>query len=249
MPTDYYQLTEHGRRNRLRAVAAAALEEYSLDVVRMRGLTDATNGVFRLDTSDGGRYAMRVGLGPPAGHTAAEFRSEMEWIRTLADQSDVVVPDPVPTRSGTYVMVASADDVPHDRPCAVFSWLEGPLLADRLTPASMHAYGATMAKMHRQAAGFAPSDGFTAVRYDTVYPYDLPFIVFSDAGDELLPPERRTLFDEARVLVEQTLEGLAAREPARILHGDFHPWNAKINRGVVAAFDFEDIVWGWPVQD
>lgn len=249
MPRDYYELTEQGRRNRLRAVAAAALDEYSLDVVRMRGLTDATNGVFRLDTADGGRYAMRVGLGPPAGHTAEEIRSEVEWIRTLADHSDVIVPLPVPTRGGAYVTVASADDVPHDRPCAVFSWLEGPLLADRLSPDSMRACGATMAKMHEQAADFIPSAGFTAVRYDTVYPYDLPFIVFSDAGEELLPPERRTLFDDVRVLVEGTLDDLAAREPARILHGDFHPWNAKINRGVVAAFDFEDIVWGWPVQD
>ena len=249
MATDYYDLSEQGRRNRLRGVAAAALEEYELDVVRMRGLTDATNGMFRLDTSDGSRYAMRVGLGPPAGHTALEFRSEMEWVHALAAGSDVIVPTPVPKRLGGYVALAGAADVPHERPCAVFSWLEGPLLADRLSPASVGEFGATMARMHVAAAAFVPSPGFTAASYDRVYPYDLPFVVFTDAGDDLLPAERRAAFEEAYALVERTIGRLASREPARVLHGDFHPWNAKVNRGVVSAFDFEDMVWGWPVQD
>ena len=249
MPRDYYDLTDHGRRNRLRVVAAAALGDYALDVVRMRGLTDATNGVFRLDTSDGARYAMRVGLGPPVGHSPEEFASEMEWIHALARGTDVVVPDPVPTRTGEYMTFAGAPDVPHQRPCAVFTWLEGPQLADRLSETSMHAYGATMAKMHAFAAVFEPSPGFTAPSYDRVYPYDLPFVVFDKASDDLLPPARRDVFREAYSVVEQTVGGLVAREAPRILHGDFHPWNAKVNRGVVAAFDFEDMLWGWPVQD
>lgn len=249
MQIDYYDLTEQGRRNRLRSVAAAALRDFDLDVVRMRGLTDATNGVFRLDTSDGSRYAMRVGLGPPAGHTIAEFASETEWIHALSCETDVTVPDPIPMRRGGYVTSAGAPGVPHQRPCAVFSWLEGPLLADRLSDVSMFAYGATMAKMHRHAANFTPSRGFTAPHYDRVYPYDLPFVVFTDADDSLLPPERRAVFEEAYELVELTIGALTDTEAPRILHGDFHPWNAKFNRGVIAAFDFEDMVWGWPVQD
>lgn len=249
MAKDYYDLSEQGRRNRLRTVAVAALEDYEFDVVRMRGLTDATNGVFRLDASDGSRYAMRVGLGPPGGHTAKEFRSEMEWVHALAAQSNVIVPTPVATRSGAHVTLASAANVPHERPCAVFSWLEGPLLADRLSADSMHAYGATMAQMHRNAASFVPSAGFMAARYDEVYPYDLPFAVFTEAGEDLLPAARRRVFEDAYTLVERTIGTLTSGEPARILHGDFHPWNAKFNRGTIAAFDFEDMVWGWPVQD
>jgi Ser/Thr protein kinase RdoA (MazF antagonist) len=35
----------------------------------------------------------------------------------------------------------------------------------------------------------------------------------------------------------------------RVLHGDLHSWNVKVTGGRVVAFDFEDLMWGWPVQD
>jgi Ser/Thr protein kinase RdoA (MazF antagonist) len=245
----YYDLTERGRRNRLRSVAREALRRWPLEVVRMRGMTDATNGVFRLDTADGGRYAMRVGLGPPIGHTPEETRSEAEWLHALAVESPVRVPDPVPTIDGDYVVVASAEGVPHERTCALFTWLEGPLLADRLDAGSMEAYGAAMARLHEHARTFRPSGSFAAGTFDAVYPYDGPFVIFESVSDDLLPVERRAVFEEARRLVEMVIRDLERSEPARIIHADLHIWNAKINRGRVAVFDFEDMLWGWPVQD
>ena len=82
---DYDLLTDAGRRRRLRRLAIQALDDYDLDVVRMRAMTDATNGVFRLDTADGGRFAMRVGMGPPAGHRPDEVDSELEFLRFVAE--------------------------------------------------------------------------------------------------------------------------------------------------------------------
>ncbi len=35
----------------------------------------------------------------------------------------------------------------------------------------------------------------------------------------------------------------------QLLHGDFHPWNVKVRQSRIAAFDFEDLMWGWPIQD
>ena len=246
---DYHDLTDEGRRRRLAGVAREALASYALDVVAMRGLTDATNGVFRLDTADGGRYAMRVGLGPPAGHTADEMRSEAAFLEAIRGEPGIVVPRPVPSRSGDVVVEASAPNVPHARACMVFTWLEGSLLADRLDAVTVGGLGEVMARLHRAASGFDPPTGFTAPRFDSVYPYDLPFIVFSDAGGVLLPPHRRTLYAEGLGHVERALADLAGREPMRVLHGDLHMWNAKVDHGRISVFDFEDIVWGWPVQD
>jgi len=246
---DYAELTEEGRRRRLKVLALDALEEYDLDVVRVRGMTDATNGVFRIDTSDGERYAMRVGLGPPVGHTEAEMQSEMKLLLALSDTSDVVVPRPVAAADGRFVTTASASIVPGERLCAVFTWLEGPLLADRLDAGHIPAYGATMARLHVAAERFTPGPTFTAPRFDTLYPYDLPFSVFTDAGSDLLPPSRRSVFEEGSNVVEDALAKLTGTEKMRILHGDLHPWNVKVNRGRMAVFDFEDMVWGWPVQD
>lgn len=246
---DYYELTDEGRRRRLAVVARSALRHYDLDVVAMRGLTDATNAVFRLDTANGDRYAMRVGLGPPAGHTADEMRSEAAFLDALTGRRGIVVPTPIAARSGDVVVEASDPAVPHRRACMVFSWLRGPLLADKLETVTIEPLGETMARLHEAALQFVPPDGFIAPRFDTVYPYDLPFVVFTDASEDLLPPERRAVFSQAHEIVDTALGVLAARGPMRVLHGDLHMWNVKLNRAEIAVFDFEDMVWGWPVQD
>jgi Ser/Thr protein kinase RdoA (MazF antagonist) len=216
----------------------------------MRAMADATNGVFRLDTADGDRYAMRVSMGPPIGHTPEETRSEAEWLHAIAERSSVLVPDPVPTVDGDYVVVASAEGVvPKERPCAVFTWLEGPLLAERIDLRSMEAYGAAMASLHDHALTFRPSASFIASTYDTVYPYEEPLVLFDSVGDDLLPAERRAVFAEAHGLVDAAIRDLQGAESVRMIHADLHVWNVKINRGRVAVFDFEDMLWGWPVQD
>ena len=246
---DYYDLTERGRRNRMRAIAWKALERWPFDVTRMRAMSDATNGVFRLDTTDGDRFAMRVSLGPPIGHTPDETRSEAEWLHALAEQSSVPVPDPVPTDDGEYVVVESAEGVPNERPCSIYTWLDGPILADRIDRRSMEAYGAAMAHLHEQALSFQPSASFTASSFDSVYPYDDPFVLFETVGEDLLPQARRALFQEAFAVVDAAIGDLERSEPMRITHADLHVWNAKIHRGRVGVFDFEDMLWGWPVQD
>ncbi len=246
---DFYELTERGRIRRLRTVAEQVLDAYDLDVVRMRTLTDATNAMFRLDCAAGDRYAMRVGLGPPNGHSVAAMRSEMEWLQGLGTIESPVVPQPVPSRSGELVVVGSAPGVPYDPPCAVFSWLEGSLLAERADNMSFESYGAAMATLHRAALEFEPSAEFVAPEYTTVYPYGSEFVVFDRAGDDLLPAPRREVFERGHARVDALFSSLPHREPMRLLHGDFHGWNVKVDHGKLAAFDFEDMLWGWPAQD
>ncbi len=146
-------------------------------------------------------------------------------------------------------MVGSAPGVPYDPPCAVFSWLDGSLLAERADDMSFESYGAAMAHLHRAALEFEPSAQFVAPEYTTVYPYGSEFVVFTRAGDELLPASRREVFEQGHALVDTLFSSLPDREPMRLLHGDFHGWNVKVDRGKLAAFDFEDMLWGWPAQD
>ena len=246
---DYYELTDEGRRRRLKPLAVEALEEYDLDVVRMRGLADATNGIFRLDTADGRRYAMRIGLGPPIGHTEEEMASEVAFLCTMAANPHVAVPEPIRRRDGDWYGYVSGDGVPHPRPVVIFTWLEGSLLADRVDRIGLRGFGETVAHLHDAGRRFEAPAGFTVPTFDRVYPYDLPFIVFSDAGDELLPPERLGVYRTGLEIVEAALARLASHEPPRVIHGDLHGWNVKVDHGRLSVFDFEDLLWGWPVQD
>ena len=41
----------------------------------------------------------------------------------------------------------------------------------------------------------------------------------------------------------------SSRTGLRVLHYDLHQWNVKVYRGQLVPFDFEDLMWGFPVQD
>ena len=57
------------------------------------------------------------------------------------------------------------------------------------------------------------------------------------------------MFRRAAERVEAAIARLHATGPMRLLHGDLHVWNVLVHRGQLAAIDFEDLMWGWPIQD
>ncbi|MCB2222966.1 MAG: phosphotransferase [Actinobacteria bacterium] len=246
---DYTALTPVGQARRLRRVVAAALAHYDLEPARLRLLSNDTNGVFRLDTAAGGKYVVRVGLGGDIGHAPEQVAAETGWLAALAADTDIPVPAPVPARDGRRFVTASAAGVPGARHVVVFTWLPGRLLDERLSAAVMPAYGALMARLHAHGASYRPPGGGPTARYDRLDPFDEPWVLF-DLGPDALPPGRRRVYEQARDLVEEGLRRLrGCGAPMQILHGDLHPWNVKAGRGGLAPFDFEDLMWGWPVQD
>ena len=74
-------------------------------------------------------------------------------------------------------------------------------------------------------------------------------MLFGPSPSPLLPPDRLAVFRRAAERVEEAIARLQATGPLRLLHGDFHVWNVLVHRGDLAAIDFEDLMWGWPIQD
>jgi Ser/Thr protein kinase RdoA (MazF antagonist) len=246
---DFYSLTYRGRAQRLRKIALAALEDYDLDADRVRLITNSYNGIFRVDTSGGQKYVLRVCL--PLEHTREQIHSEMVWLHALRRETDLLVPQPLITRNGDFFTIKEAAGVPEPRHCVIFSWVPGRDLDQQLTVENMTRFGAFAARLHKHAGAFDPTEGFSvSYRFDQVFPFNEPVILFEEAHRELLPPERRALFQNVVERVGSAIGRLkASGEPLRILHGDLHRWNVKVYRGKIGAFDFEELMWGWPVQD
>lgn len=253
---DFYQLTYRGRALRLRQMALMALREYDLDVNNLRLLTNETNGIFRVDTINGEKYILRI-TDPLGSHSLEEIRSEMMWLIALRQDTNLGVPEPVFTRKGEMAISVEIDHVPEPRHCAIFSWVPGVNLADRLSKENMYKLGAFTALLHTHAATFTPPHGFHVRMLDKAFPYSdpdfpnvEPIVLFDEEHRDLFPHDRFATYLQAEERVQEALDKLFAdKHGLRVTHNDLHQWNTKVYRGKLYVLDFEDLAWGYPVQD
>jgi Ser/Thr protein kinase RdoA (MazF antagonist) len=244
---DFSELTLRGRARRLRRIASAALEHYSLDVIRVRLITNSFNCIFRVDTSDREKYVLRVNL--PHQRTLQEIRSEMTWLAALRRDTDLGVPEPLPTHDGALVTTVKAEGVPEPRHCVIFSWMPGLNLSERLSEENIRKLGELTAQLHNHADLFVLPKDCWCRTYDRVFPFE-DTVLFDETYAGLFYPERRAIYERAMERVQEALDRLNAdRRQLRVLHADLHQWNVKVYRGRLYALDFDDCMWGYPVQD
>ena len=244
----YSQLTVAGQARRLRRLALNALVHYDLPVQRLRLVTNDFNGIFRVDAG-GQKYILRVTL-PEGGHNLDSVQAETAWLSALSRDTGLSVPRPLAARSGEYVVTAQAEGVPEPRMCILFTWVPGSDLADHLTDENLSKLGVLSAQLHAHAEHFDLPQELRIFRFDRVFPFPEPVILFEERFATLFPPERRQIFEQAIGRAQQAIERLqASGEPMRLTHGDLHCWNVRLARGVLSPIDFEDMMWAWPVQD
>ena len=245
----YASLTERGQARRLRGLAFNALKHYDLEVSRLSLITNSVNGIFRLDTRSGGKWILRVSL-PEGGHSIEHVEAEMDWLEALSNDTSLSVPRPFPARNGRLVIQAKAPGVPEPRLCAVFSWVPGTDLARHISPTTMAGLGELAARLHQHALTYAPSPKHSLLRFDKVFLFPEPVILFEKQFATLFTPQRRMIFQKAVDWAQDSIDQLkASGEAMRIVHGDLHQWNVRFSHGVLSPIDFEDLMWGWPVQD
>jgi Ser/Thr protein kinase RdoA (MazF antagonist) len=235
---------ERERAARLRPLAERAVARYDLPSPTLTLLTNDWNCVFRIDTVDGSRYVLRIGL-PESGPDRA--LAEAAWLAALATDGSVVVPEPVPAHDGSLAVVAEAEGVPEPRTCVVFKWLEGRPLIEVSSEENLEAFGATIARLHLQAAGFHVPPGMRV--WDSPYPFEEPRVLFEAEHAASLGGFRAT-YERALDVTVKAIERLQAAEPPRMIHADLHEDNVFVRAdGSLAVLDFDDCLAGWPVQD
>ena len=168
----------------------------------------------------------------------------------LRRDTDLVVPEPVPTREGMVIQTVETTGVPEARHCVLFRWLEGRNTYRHPAPRTVMALGRALATLQDHADTFSPPDGFTRRRHDSVWPHGRLDAIGADEPDPIFTPARRTVLREGAERVGRALERLYA-DPSglRFLHADLHLGNVKRHRERLHLLDFDDSVWCFPVQD
>ncbi len=245
----YEELTFRGQILRTRELCLKALEEYPIEAARVRYLTTESTTMFRVDARDGSKYVLR--LYSELDSSLAENQTEMFWLSALARDTDLRVTQPVARQDGDYLTFVSVAGVPGEKRCALYKWVPGSQLAQRVSPRTYRQLGVIMAKLHKHAESLNPPAHICPKRWDRVFYYpDEPVVYNTPEYGHLFRPGQVELVERAIAQVEPFLANLY-RELGRpfIIHADLHYWNVHIYRGELYVIDFEDLVLGYPVQD
>lgn len=236
-----------------RRVALDALTRFDVRPARVRRLPRGWNTGYGVRDRDGARYVLRVHRDGGPDHDAV--RTELAWLRALRRDTDLMVPQPVPTRDGDLLVVV---DRPGGGTAAVdlLRWVDGSFLgAERTRPAHLRAYGRLTATLHAHAAGWGAGRaasrpdplGWTEVaRRSGADPFDPGVVADATAALRALDPS----WDTGAVAAVVAAAG-AARDAARadgevsLVHADLHHENVLVvgrdaGGPVVGAIDFDD---------
>lgn len=242
----FYELSRQGKIRRMVQLAWTAMQAYPIDVAAVRLLTNDYNAIFRVDAGNGQRYMLRINK--PGTRTAQEIQSEMAWLTALRQDTDLLIPLPLPTATGKWVVTLDPPDMLEPRHCAAFVWLEGRIIGNQLSRMTLYKVGVLMAHLHNHADRFVPPPDFCTTRLDQVWPFGMPAGVRDNVG--IFSPCLHDLICRAAARVKQLMDELYADQSGlRFLHLDLHTGNVIQQQGRLGVLDFDDSRWAYAVQD
>ena len=242
------ELTEQGKTRRLHGLARTVLGEYDLEVARLRCIARHTNSTFRVDTTTGERFALRVGTDPV--DTEVDTPTEVAWLRALEEEPGIDAVHVIPTGDGADLVEIDHPGVDGLRTCVLFSWIPGRAIGDAAGPGDYHRRGELAARLHDHGQAWRRPPGLRPLVWDRIFYYPTePVVLYQEQYQHLLMPERTRIVRAVEAKAAAELARLHRDQQTFILHGDLHPWNIHTHRGRLVAFDFEDLMVGAPVQD
>ncbi|MCA0144034.1 phosphotransferase enzyme family protein [Blastococcus sp. LR1] len=225
-----------------REIALTALRRYDLVPRRVSRAAESFNSVSRVTTASG-TYALRVGARLQI-HPEGTLETEGDWLRRLGERG-MAVPALRANRTGAVGTEVDTGDG-ETRTCALFDWIGGRSLRTRLTAPTAAALGRLAARLHADAEAWVLPGRPDVLVADRVLHWRLP--------TRLTEPEVPCggVFADALERAQAGLDQLWRNPPHRpyLLHGDLTPANVIVARdGGLVPIDFQDLVWGFDVQD
>jgi Ser/Thr protein kinase RdoA (MazF antagonist) len=239
----------------LRALALRALAHWSLEGAALSLHEQRENAVFRVETSRGEAYALRVHR--EGYHDLSELESEHDWTSALA-RAGLPVPQAIPTREGSAYATVAFPDSEITRHVGLVKWLPGVPLSRSLAESSgpedvascFDTLGRLIARLHDATSSWAPPPGFRRHAWDAQgLMGEKPFWGRFWEIRAATSAQRARLLAIRNDLLE-VLSGLdRSPEVYGMIHADLNADNVLAHDGRLSIIDFDDAGFGWFVFD
>ncbi|KYC36735.1 hypothetical protein WA1_44465 [Scytonema hofmannii PCC 7110] len=254
----FAELSYSGQVKRLLRLAQSALLNYNIDKSRLVCLAHGENTTFKVELGSDKLsetlektdfwYVLRIYR--PGKHDFASIHSELLWLLSLQNKTDLAVAQPVSASDGSLFVMAEAVGVPEARYCTLFRWLPGRFLDAGLSPKAIMLMGIFLAQLHQYSQQFIVPKGFVRPQIDEerlfgTFPTSLPIestLLVSQSNQAVLEASAKKIRSSMQYLRQH-------REFFGLIHGDLHYGNCKFYKGKIQVFDFDDCGWSYYLYD
>lgn len=226
-------------------MAAKVVRKYPLKNDKLTFIQHGENATFKIHSADK-QYLVR--LHRDGYHSKSALLEELNWLKHIADSTDVSVQRPLQSKQGNYVELQDGEQMP-SRYCSVLEWQVGKKSRSNLSDKDFFKVGELTAKLHRAASKIEVKQR----RYWTS-----EGLVGKDAKlgsllavKAMLSPNDYSIMEACRDLVCTKLQQYQDRNPRKLslIHADLHFGNMLWNDGKVLPIDFDDCGYGFHLYD
>jgi Ser/Thr protein kinase RdoA (MazF antagonist) len=240
---EFASLSEEEQVATLQPLIGSITDRYPLEVTGVESIHHGFNSTFRLDTADGGRYALRINVN--SDRTLANLAAEIFFVQSI---EEIKTAKPVAMSDGSFVGTVWHNATNRKLHFVLYEWLNGVELSTDPNPANLFAAGEAMAKLHLASKDLVLPEGTELPLLNDAL-WGLPNH-YHQANEHLSEFDLALILPalaEAQKLYEAQFQG----GQTQIIHSDLHGanlmWDAAL--GEIAVFDFDDSAIGTPLQD
>ena len=231
-----------------RTFAKIAVAHFGLPDAPLRLILHRATAIYRVvHPATGQQYVLR--LHHPSRHPIACVQSELVYLKAICDNTDLRVPEPMPTTDGQRLSVVTHDG--EQRFAALFKWVPGKHKHKLLAVKDATRLGIALGKLHAFTAGWQPPDNFVRWDFAAEDALDLEKITHKSTGLSCLLTQE-DLRDVAQAIAfSQAIIGALPNTPQTysLIHSDANLSNFLHLPDQAAILDFEVCSYGYFLYD
>ncbi|HCI80202.1 MAG TPA: hypothetical protein DHW02_10985 [Ktedonobacter sp.] len=206
------------------------------------------NAVYLITTCTGERFVLRISAAE--GQSAVEQWSEMQWLQALRRETHLLVPEPIPTHDGTFVMSATVTEILEPRQCVLLSWISGEPPEPGIQLEIVERIGAFTAYLHLHSEHFVPPTGFVRPSWDWERLFGVSSVLNNEKVMVSLTHYQQEVLLAVSTKILQALN-LIDKDASSwgLIHADLHRDNILLHNEKVGIIDFDDCGWGYYLFD
>lgn len=226
-----------------------ATEQYAIVIKDLIFASESTNIIIKIIDDQSKEYGLRICS--PNWRTETDIYSESVWLEDLAKTHTVQAPVPFLSKSGQRVIRIIHPENKVKLNAILLSWVPGEVLGQNLNKSNIYKMGQLFSHLHNFSEHYTPDDGgFTKRRMSKIFAREEPVNLLSKETGSLFAEKTYQSILGIHKKSQKAYQHLYAKERAMVIHHDL--WHDNItldHQGVLHPFDFEDTVWGYPIQD